>query len=62
MITDVRLCRKYHSDARYSNTTNPEVYSKEFAERFIEIVADIKDYIDNDCAATVSDLVKKYEK
>ena len=60
LITDIRLCRKYHSDARYSNTANTEVYTKDFASRFIQIVADVKWYIDNDCALSLEDLVKKY--
>ena len=62
LITDIRLCRKYHSDARYSNTANTEVYTKEFASRFIQITADVNDYIDNDCALTLDDLISKHGK
>ena len=62
LMTDIRLCRKYHNDARYSNTANAEIYSKEFATRFISIVADVRDFIENDCALSLEDLAKKYEK
>ena len=62
LISDIRLCRKYHSDARYSNITKADLYDEEFAKRFIQIVADVKRYIDNECAATLEDLQRKYEK
>ena len=62
LMTDIRLCRKYHSDARYSNTSDTEVYSKEFAKRFIQIVADIRGYVDNDCISSMEDLIRKHEK
>jgi len=62
LMTDIRLCRKYHSDARYSNVHNTEVYNKDFANRFIKIVENVREYIDNDCASSVDDLVKKFEK
>jgi len=62
LITDIRLCRKYHSEARYSNTPRVEVYNKEFAIRFIQIVEDVREYVDNECTSTFDDLLKKYEK
>ena len=62
LTTEIRLCRKYHSDARYSNTPKTELYSKEFANRFIQIIADVQEYIDNDCASSLEDLMKKHEK
>ena len=62
LLTDIKLCRKYHSEARYSNTVNTEVYTKKFAGRFIQIAADVKEFIDIDCALSLEDLVKKYEK
>lgn len=62
LATDIRLCRKYHTDARYSNTEKPEIYDKDFANRFIQIISDVKEYIDKDCASSLEELVKKYEK
>jgi len=62
LIGDIRLCRKYHNDARYSNTTNTGIYDKAFASRFVKIVADVRGYIDNECAATLNDLQNKYDK
>ena len=62
LMGDIRLCRKYNNDARYSNVANTDIYNKEFATRFIKIVADVKEYIDNDCIGTLEDLQDKYRK
>jgi len=62
IMTDIRLCRKYHNDARYSSKDNAEIYDKAFARRFIQIISDVKDYIDNDCSSSLNDLVKKYDR
>jgi len=61
LMTDIRLCRKYHNDARYSNTDNIEIYNKDFASRFLQIIIDVKEYVDNDCASSLEDLIKKYD-
>jgi len=37
-----------------------DIYDKEFAIRFIQIVADVKEYVDNECASTLEDLQKKH--
>jgi HEPN domain-containing protein len=60
LLPDIRLCRKYHSDARYANTPKPELYDKVFANRLIAIARKVKDYIDNDCAATLEELAVKF--
>jgi len=60
LLADIRLCRKYHNDARYSSTHKPELYDKEFANRLIDIVGKVKDYIDNECTATLEDLAEKF--
>ena len=62
IMGDIRLCRKYHNDTRYSNTTKTDVYDNVFANRFIQIVAGVREYIENECAATMEDLQKKYDK
>jgi len=59
-MTDIRLCRKYHNDARYSNTSDTEVYNKAFAQRFIQIVEDVQEYVDNDCISSIEDLLNKH--
>ena len=59
---DITLCRKYHNDSRYSNSARPEIFDKSFANRFIQIITEVKNYIDNDCAASLDDLAKKYNK
>ena len=60
LLSDIRLCRKYHSEARYSHTANPELYDKAFATRLIDIVRKVKDYIDNECLATLDELSEKF--
>ena len=60
LIPDIRLCRKYHSDARYSNTPKLELYNKTFANRLLAIVGKVKNYIDNDCMATLGELIDKF--
>ncbi len=39
-----------------------EVYTKNFAEQFRVYVEEIKNYIDNECAATLDDLKDKYKR
>ena len=59
LVSVVRFCRKYLNESRYPEE-GTEVYTKEFAERFIQYVADIKDYIDNECTATIEDLANRF--
>jgi hypothetical protein len=62
LSSDIRLCRKYHTDARYSNSAKPELYTEEFADRFLAIVDSVKEYVDNECAATADDLLRRFGK
>jgi len=59
---DITLCRKYHNEARYSNTIKLDVYDEDFANRFIEIVNGVKLFIDEECVPTLEDLANKYKK
>jgi len=59
---DIALCRKYHNEARYSNTVKLDVYNKDFANRFIEIANRVKLFIDEECVSTLDDLANKYKK
>ena len=59
---DIALCRKYHSEARYSNTVKLEMYDEDFAGKLIEIVDKVKKFIDEECAATLDDLSNRFRK
>jgi HEPN domain-containing protein len=61
LLGDIKLCRKYHNDTRYSNSANCDLYDEAFATRFIKIVSDVREYINHDCAATMEDLQEKYK-
>ncbi|GHU56745.1 hypothetical protein AGMMS49975_20660 [Clostridia bacterium] len=61
MASQIKLCRKYFNESRYSNS-NRDIYTKEFAEQFLQYANDVKSYIDNECAATLDDLVDKFNK
>jgi len=57
----VKLSRKYFNESRYPHG-DTAIYTKAFAQEFLGYVADIKDFIDNECIATVDDLKDKYRK
>ena len=56
----ITRCRKYFNESRYPYSNDISVYTKDFAGEFINFVADIKDFIDNDCMATLEDLKERY--
>ena len=60
MRASINLCRKYYNESRYPYNGNLDIYTKDFAKDFIDIVAEIKDFIDNECIATIEDLQNKY--
>ena len=45
-----------------SDFEDSDLYDNDFANRFIKIAADVRDYIDNECIGTLEDLVNKYKK
>jgi len=55
-----KLSRKYFKDSRYSRSENLAVFTEELADSFISYTKLIKDYVDNDCQATLEDLKKKF--
>ena len=59
--TVVRFCRKYFNESRYPSD-GAAVYTKEFAEQFVQYAEDVKFYIDNECTATMDDLANRYKK
>jgi hypothetical protein len=60
MESMILRCRKYFNESRYPYASDVSIYTKEFAAEFIEFITIIKDYIDNDCLATVEDLKDRY--
>jgi len=60
--TVVKLSRKYFNDSRYSNNDNFPTFTEDLAADFIEYAQQVKDYVDNDCAATLEDLLKRFPK
>ena len=62
MIPIIKKCRKYFNESRYPYAGDISAYKKEFAEEFMDITAKVKDFIDNDCMATMDDLLNKYSK
>ena len=57
----INMCRKYYNEARYPYEGR-DVFTIEFAAEFMGYLADVKDYIENECVATLSDLKSKYGK
>ena len=55
----INFGRKYFNESRYP-FSGVEVYTEEFAAEFLGYVSDIRDFIDNDCIATLEDLTNKY--
>ena len=53
-------CRKYFSESRYPYANDTSIYTNEFAKEFVEFIALLKDYIDNECIATIDDLKDMY--
>lgn len=57
-----KLSRKYFKDSRYSRSENLDVFTEKLADDFINYTNLIKNYVDNDCQATLEDLQKKFNK
>jgi len=57
----INMCRKYYNESRYPYN-GKDVFTGEFAADFIGYLADIKNYVDNECIATLDDLKTKFEK
>ena len=56
----VKMSTKYFKDSRYSNYENLKIFTKEFADEFIDYVNQVKNYVDEKCVATLNDLQAKY--
>ena len=58
----VTVSRKYFNESRYPYAGDTSIYTQEFANEFIEIVAAVREFIDNECVATMDDLRSKHER
>ena len=54
------LFRKYFNEARYP-AFNSAAYTKEFCEDFLGYVDLVKNYVDNECQATLEDVQNKFK-
>ena len=57
----ITLGRKYFNESRYPHGDNA-VYTKEFAQKFLEYAASIRRYIDDECIANIGDRKNKFQK
>jgi len=60
--TVVKISRKYFNDSRYSNSENFSTFTEDLAADFIKYTQQVKDFVDNECQATIDDLLSKYNK
>jgi HEPN domain-containing protein len=60
MSNMITRCRKYFNESRYPYASDVSIYTKEFALEFVDFVVAVKDFIDNECIATIGDLKNKY--
>ena len=61
LLKIITMGRKYFNESRYPSG-GTEVYTESFAQEFLGYVKDVKDYIDNECIATIDDLQNKFKK
>jgi len=54
-------CRKNFNEARYP-ASGSAAYSKEFCEEFLEYIDMVRRYVDNQCQATLDDVVERFKK
>ena len=55
----LNMCRKYFNEARYPYG-DTDAFTQAFALEFQKYLSDIKNYVDNECAASLDDLKKKF--
>ena len=58
----VKLSRKYFNSSRYSKTEDLSIYTKQLAQEFVAYAQQIKNYVDNDCAASIDDLKNRFDR
>jgi len=57
----VKFCRKYNNESRYPYS-GTDIFTDDFAAQFLQYVEDVKKYVDEECQATIEDLVNKFNK
>ena len=58
----VTRCQKYFNESRYPYMVDARLYTEEFAKEFKEFAASIREYIEDECLATLDDLSIKFGK
>ena len=61
LLQTVKLGKKYFNESRYPHGDR-SVYSKEFAQEFLDYVENIKSYIDDVCVGNIDDLRSKFRR
>ena len=57
----ITLGRKYFNESRYPHG-DTAVYTRDFAQEFLEYVSSVRSYIDNECIADIDDLQDRFRK
>jgi HEPN domain-containing protein len=57
----ISLGRKYFNESRYPHG-DTTAYTEAFAQEFLEHVANVRSYIDDECNADIGDLKNKFQK
>jgi len=61
LLHSVKLGKKYFNESRYPHGDRA-VYTKAFAQEFLDYVEAIKNYIDDVCVGSIGDLQNKFKK
>jgi len=61
LLHSVKLGRKYFNESRYPYG-DKSIYTKAFAQEFLDFVASIKNYIDEVCVGNMDDLQNKFQQ
>ena len=57
----MKYCRKYNNEARYPQG-GTEVFTDDFAARFLTYAEDVKNYVDSECVISLQELKNKFDK
>jgi len=55
----VKYCRKYNNESRYPYS-GTDIFTDDFAAQFLQYAEDVKKYVDEECQATIEDLINKF--
>ena len=57
----VRMFRKYFNESRYPADGNLDIFDKQFAQKFLNGLETIVDYVENECRISIEDLQNKFK-